>query len=45
MAVSLLGSTLTLTPAAGFLGQFWVVVSAADTSNIVYQTFMLTVTP
>jgi hypothetical protein len=44
VAVNISGNTLTLTPAAGFIGQFWVLVRANDPSQSVFNRFELTVT-
>ena len=50
VAVQVTGSTLTVTPAAGFTGDVWVLVGATDdaanpiNNRFVYQYFKLQVT-
>jgi hypothetical protein len=38
------GNALTLTPAAGFIGQFWFTANATDGSNLVPAMVELNVT-
>jgi hypothetical protein len=45
VTVGLLGNRLTLTPTAGFIGQFWIVVEVKDSRQSVANMFQLTVTP
>ena len=43
LQVSASGNTLYLNPPNNFVGDFWVMVQASDTSHFVYDTFKLTV--
>ncbi len=44
VAINVAGNTLTLTPTAGFIGQFWVTIKATDGSNLVATMIELNVT-
>jgi hypothetical protein len=44
VAVGLVGNSLTLTPANGFIGDFWIAVQATDVSQTVTKLLDLTVT-
>jgi hypothetical protein len=45
VVITLAGNTLTLDPAAGFIGDFWVVATVSDPSQQVHNMFKLTVIP
>jgi hypothetical protein len=44
VTVGITSNTLTITPAAGFIGQFWVLVKAESATQSVFNRFLLTVT-